>query len=150
MHASHSPLQPIRQYQTLQVFKEKRPAAFVDSDRAQFQTLYNKTITAKKDMSKMKVKAAGPGFDTLDPEQTPKMMKADLLETSFQISFQRELDNYKTSNQKLFPRHKLSAAMLEQERLLKENHKANDGKTNWNLKQVSILSQREGDMSIKI
>ena len=31
----------------------------------------------------MKVKAAGPGFDTLDPEQTPKMMKADLLETSF-------------------------------------------------------------------
>ena len=31
MHATHSPLKSIPQYQTLQVFKEKRPAAFADS-----------------------------------------------------------------------------------------------------------------------
>ena len=37
----------------------------------------------------MKVTAAGINRDTLD---SPAKMKVDLLETSFQISFQKELD----------------------------------------------------------
>ena len=74
-------MKPIKQYQTLQVFKEKRPAAFSDpADQARSSTLYNKTIAAKKDMEKLKVKAAGINRDTLD---SPAKMKADLLETSF-------------------------------------------------------------------
>ena len=58
----------------------------------------------------MKVKPAGVNRDTLD---SPAKMKADLLETSFHMSFQKELEQYETNNRKLYPRHKLSAAMLE-------------------------------------
>ena len=59
--------------------------------------MYNKLIANNKDMTLMNVKAAGVNRDTLE---TPKQMKADLLETSFQISFQKELDQYKTNNSK--------------------------------------------------
>ena len=62
-------------------------------------------------MSKTKIKAAGTNKDTLE---SAAAMKADLLETSFQVSFQKELEQYKTNNTKLFPRHKLSASMLEE------------------------------------
>lgn len=33
MHASHSPVTPIRQYQTLEIFNRKMPAGFQDSDQ---------------------------------------------------------------------------------------------------------------------
>lgn len=46
-------------------------------------------------MAKMKIKAAGVNKDTLE---TPAQMKADLLETSFQVSFQKELDTYTSNN----------------------------------------------------
>jgi len=66
MHAQHVTLKPIRQYQTLQVFKEKRPACFSSNeDQTRSATLYNKTISAKKDLYKMKIKAAGINRDTL-------------------------------------------------------------------------------------
>lgn len=42
--------------------------------------MYNKLIANNKDMTLMNVKAAGVNRDTLE---TPKQMKADLLETSF-------------------------------------------------------------------
>ena len=67
------------------MFKEKRPAAFANpADQARSSTLYNKTIAAVKDMEQLKIKAAGINRDTLE---TAAKMKADLLETSFQVSF---------------------------------------------------------------
>jgi hypothetical protein len=85
-------------------------------------------------MQKLRVKAAGTNRDTLP---SPAAMKADLLETSFQTSFQKELDTYETNNYRLFPRHKLSAAMLDEKKAIKESLKAHDHKTNWGLKQLS-------------
>ncbi len=96
--------------------------------------MYHKLIANQKDLSLMKVKAAGINRDTLE---TPAKMKQDLLETSFQITFQKELDGYSTNNSKQFKRHKLSAAMLEESKATKEGFKAHDAKTNWGLKQVS-------------
>ena len=84
----------MKQYQTLQVFKGKRPAAFAE-DQARASSLYGSKISAKKDMEKMKVKAAGINRDTL---MTTKKLKEDLLETSFKISFQKELEGYKSNN----------------------------------------------------
>ena len=100
-------------------------------------------IANNKDLNLMKVTAAGINRDTLD---SPTKMKNDLLETSFQISFQKELDQYKTNNSKLFKRHKLSAAMLEESKATKDSFKAHDAKTNWGLRQVSQLSQRDTDL----
>ena len=82
-------------------------------------------------MVKMKIKAAGINPDTLD---TPAQMKVDLLETSFQLTFQTELDTYKTNNANLFPRHKISAAMLESSKATKDLNKLQDVKTNWGLR----------------
>lgn len=53
-------------------------------------------------------------------------MKADLLETSFQVSFQKELDTYTTANQKMFQRPKMSAKMVEIDKEFKESFKAKD------------------------
>ena len=84
MHASHSPVTPIRQYQTLEIFNRTMPAGFQDSDQNAQVSYYNKTVSAKKDLEAMKVKAAGINKDTL---ATPKEMKTDLLETSFKVTY---------------------------------------------------------------
>ena len=70
-------------------------------------------------------------------------MRQGLLETNFSISFQKELDQYATNNSKLFPRHKLSAALIDESKAIKDSFKAHDNKTNWNLRQVSELSRHE-------
>lgn len=107
----------------MEIFKEKKPACFTDPlDQARSSTMYSKMIAAAKDMKKMKVKGAGFNKDTLD---TPAKLKADLLETSFQISFQKEMETYKTNNNSLFPRHKLSAAMIDHSKNVNDLNKLN-------------------------
>ena len=78
-----TPPKPILQYQTLQVFKERRPAGYQGDNDSRSSTFYKESIAKEKDMSKMKVHPAGTNVDTL---YEPKLMKKDLLETSFKIT----------------------------------------------------------------
>lgn len=74
MHADHQKLQPILQFQTLQVFKEKRPACFNSvEDQRRSSTLYGKMISAQKDLNLMNVVGAGV---TREGVKTPSQMKA--------------------------------------------------------------------------
>ena len=98
-------------------------------------------------MEALKIKAAGINKDTLE---TAAKMKADLLETSFQVSFQKELDAYKAANVRSFPRHKINAAMLDREKQTKDGNKAHDAKINWGLRQVSQVSQKEERSPVRI
>ena len=71
-------------------------------------------IAAHKDVAKtLSMKSAGA---TKGTPETAVGLKANSLETSFKVSFQRELNTYQTNNQRLFPRHKLSATIIEQSR----------------------------------
>ena len=113
------------QFQTLQVFKEKRPACYTSPDeRLRTSTIYHKTIAGSKDLNLMKVTAAGVNRDT--EMKTPHELRQGLLEHNFSISFQKELDQYKTNNNKLFPRYKLSAALLDEKLAEKQGNKDQD------------------------
>ena len=91
----------------------------------------------------MKIKAAGINRDT--QLKTPHQLRQGLLETNFSVSFQKELDQFSTNNGKMFPRHRIGSALLD-DALAKEGNKAHDNKTNWGLRQVSQLSQYETPM----
>ena len=90
----------------------------------------------------MKIHPAGTNCDTL---YEPKLMKKDLLETSFKITHQPTAkDGFDSNNKKQFSKHEsqlkeLKKQMIESLNNVKKNggHMSRDLNMNWGLMQVS-------------